>query len=117
MYIFLGTFAVFAVSLEIWRQRSLRDFDALYVVPILAATLLVGNVGIGGICFNEFDDLGTGKALMLWIAVLVCVAGVVVLSSYEGCCHKKYKSDIVIVEQKSEGKGDGKARAALECAA
>jgi len=76
LYLITITFLVTNVIMEIWRQRALRDFDALYVVPIISAALLSGSVLFGGICFNEFDAMRTENGKSLGLGIFVCLMGV-----------------------------------------
>ncbi|GMI42844.1 hypothetical protein TrCOL_g4924 [Triparma columacea] len=71
-------FIAMMLLLEVWRQRALKNYDALFVVPIICALLLSGSVVVGGICFNEFDVITSSEASILGVSVGFCVLGVVV---------------------------------------
>lgn len=71
------------ITMEIYRQRALRQFPALYVVPLISAMLLTGSVILGGICYEEFDALTEREGTGFAISISLCILGVVVLNSKE----------------------------------
>ncbi|GMI27698.1 hypothetical protein TeGR_g9857 [Tetraparma gracilis] len=89
------------VVMEVFRQRALRDFPALYVVPIISAMLLIGSIVMGGVCFGEFEVLSRGEGGGFAASVVMCVIGVAVLSSGGG------KKGAKIAEEGGEGGGEG----------
>ena len=76
LLLFLGT----DIGMECFRQRALRDFPALYVVPTISALMLTGSVVLGGVCFGEFDVLQGGEGAGLAGSIVVCMCGVGVMS-------------------------------------
>ena len=79
-YFIAFCFITSMLLLEVWRQRALKNFDALFVVPIICALLLSGSVVLGGICFNEFEVLTSSEAVLLAVSVVVCMVGVIGIS-------------------------------------
>ena len=76
LYAIVAVFFACDISMEMWRQRALRDFDALFVVPIGSAMILCLTVALGGACFDEIR----GNGLSLGLSVLLCIVGVLGMS-------------------------------------
>ncbi|GMH94939.1 hypothetical protein TrVE_jg8246 [Triparma verrucosa] len=83
IYVVFLLFLATDITMEIFRQRALRQFPALYVVPAISAMLLTGSVVLGGVCFKEFEALTDEEGMGFAIAIFLCIFGVVVLNSKE----------------------------------
>ena len=79
-YMIALCFFTSCLLLEVWRQRALKNFDALFVVPIICAVLLSGSVVLGGICFKEFEVLTSSEGIILGVSVGLCMVGVMGIS-------------------------------------
>ncbi|GMI60246.1 hypothetical protein ScalyP_jg3688 [Parmales sp. scaly parma] len=82
-YLTLLIFLTTDVAMEMFRQRALREFDAIFVVPVISSLLLTGSVILGGFCFNEFDAMSGGEGASLMAAVGLIFFGVCVLAGKE----------------------------------
>jgi len=83
---------------------ALKNFDALFVVPIICALLLSGSVVLGGVCFNEFEVISSSEAGILGVSVGLCMVGVMGISYQPGEEVEKFKERTE--SMKFVGKGD-----------
>merc|ERR1712083_645208 len=77
------------VSLEIFRQKAIKFFDASYVVPIFQVMLILGAALMGAIFFGEFASLTVAELILFILAIFITVFGVAVLAFEVGTLYKK----------------------------
>jgi len=80
--------------LEFFRQRGLSYFHAVYVVPINQVILIVMGTVLGGLYFQEFENMTTVDAVLFSLAILLTVIGVFILAFNSG--NVSEKSDAII---------------------
>eukprot|EP01084_Bolivina_argentea_P277403 473572_1 len=68
------------IGLEKFRQLGLKHFNAFYVVPINQVLLIVMGTILGGIYFQEFQNMAIISGVMFFIAILCTIFGVCVLA-------------------------------------
>ena len=82
------------VSLEFFRQRGLAYFHAVYVVPINQVVLIVMGTVLGGLYFQEFQNMNTTDGVMFSLAILMTVIGVFILAFNSGNVSEKTEAII-----------------------
>ena len=81
MYLMLSLFLLFGnILLEYFRQRSLKLFNSLYVIPIFQVKLIVIGTIFGGLYFNEFISVTTTQLTIFFISVGITACGVFILT-------------------------------------
>lgn len=79
-YIFLVAMVCCNVTMESWKQKSLQQFESVYIVPIFQATLIVLAVVTGGVYFKEFNELKPINLVIFGLGLGTVAAGVYVLA-------------------------------------
>eukprot|EP01084_Bolivina_argentea_P299714 516650_1 len=82
------------VTLEYFRQRAIKFFDATYVVPIFQVLLILGSSTMGAIFFDEFAALSDIQLTLFISAIGITVTGVGVLAFELGTVYKKMLKQI-----------------------
>lgn len=65
---------------EYWRQKALKDYGALYVVPIILVIILVGGTTVGAIYFDELSGLPAWRLVVFILSVAIIVSGICFIS-------------------------------------
>jgi len=81
-------------ALEFFRQRGLSYFHAVYVVPINQVVLIVMGTVLGGLYFQEFDNMSSTDAGLFIVAILMTVIGVFILAFNSGNVSEKTEAII-----------------------
>lgn len=80
-YVFILAFVLCNLSMEIWKQKALQQFESVYIVPVFQAALIVLAVLTGGVYFKEFNDMAALNLVIFFLVGLATVAaGVFVLA-------------------------------------
>lgn len=66
--------------LEYFRQRALKYFDAVIVIPIYQVFLLVGSILMGAMFYDEFDDMATSNIGMFALSIMIILVGIVMMA-------------------------------------
>lgn len=80
-YVFIVAFILCNLSMEIWKQKALQQFESVYIVPVFQAALIVLAVLTGGVFFKEFNSMAALNLVIFFVVGLATVAaGVFVLA-------------------------------------
>jgi len=79
-YLIFGTFLLFNLLMEFFKQRALATFSALIVVPVFQVNLVVLSVIGGAIYFSEFAGMEGWRVGAFTAGLFIVCAGIVVLS-------------------------------------
>lgn len=60
---------------------ALEYGEAIFVIPLYEALAVTGQIFIGGIFFNEFNELSPGAHMRFWFGVTCVICGVIAVSS------------------------------------
>lgn len=93
-YITIFGIIIVNVTLEFFRQKAIKYFDASYVVPIFQVLLILGAAFMGAIFFGEFESLSIMELTLFIIAIIITVIGVAVLAFHVGILYKSMLKQI-----------------------
>lgn len=79
-YWIFGTFLLFNLLMEFFKQKALAQFSALIVVPVFQVNLVVLSVIGGAIYFSEFDGMEGWRIGAFCAGLFIVCAGIVTLS-------------------------------------
>eukprot|EP01084_Bolivina_argentea_P204942 350080_1 len=82
------------IALEFFRQRGLSYFHAVYVVPINQVVLIVMGTILGGLYFEEFDNMPIVDGILFCVAISMTVIGVFILAFNSGNVAEKTEAKI-----------------------
>lgn len=60
--------------------RALKQFDGLFIIPVLQAFFVFWTIVVGGVFFREFDEFTWGQSLGFILGVLTVLFGVFMLA-------------------------------------
>lgn len=78
--VFMFVFAVLNVHFLNMGLADVDEGDAVYVIPIYEAAAIAGQIMVGGIFFQEFDQLTNVQQVSFWGGVFCVVFGIVLVS-------------------------------------
>lgn len=79
--LFLIPFMLFAMISRL--NLSIKYFDQLEIIPVYQSSIILLNVLVGGVMFNEFQYLTWSKFAWFSVGAALCIAGtLVVLEKY-----------------------------------
>jgi len=79
-YLFLPAMLFFIFSQLHWMAVALKNFDALYVVPVFQCFFIIVSTLGGAVFFQEFASFSVLQAIMFPIGVIITLIGVWILS-------------------------------------
>lgn len=79
-YLFLPTMLFFIFSQLHWMAVALKNFDALYVVPVFQCFFIIVSTLGGAVFFQEFASFSVLQGIMFPIGVVITLIGVWILS-------------------------------------
>mmetsp|Transcript_17420 Transcript_17420/g.21440 ORF Transcript_17420/g.21440 Transcript_17420/m.21440 type:complete len:426 (-) Transcript_17420:84-1361(-) len=79
-YVTFGIFLILICALEYFRQKALRLYNSLYVIPIFQVGLIIYGTVLGGLFFNEFNQLSQLNLTFFFISLAITVCGVGLLA-------------------------------------
>eukprot|EP01083_Nonionella_stella_P020365 56471_1 len=64
------------LCLEYFRQRALKYFAALFVIPIYQVLLVIGSILMGAMYFNEFEAISAYYFALFMVAIGIILVGI-----------------------------------------
>merc|ERR1712048_333303 len=66
--------------LEYFRQRALKYFDAIIVIPVYQVFLLIGSILMGAMYFGEFKSVPLNELGLFVLSIMVILVGIVMMA-------------------------------------
>eukprot|EP01084_Bolivina_argentea_P308056 532567_1 len=79
-YIYIIGIFVINFLLEMYRQKGLRIFGAIYIIPIYQVFVITLGTTMGAIYFNEMENMTTFNSILFISSVFITCIGVIILA-------------------------------------
>lgn len=92
-YVLLVGAVFFATSNLYFLTKAMREYEALFMGAIFEGSLIVAACVSGCVVFSEMDGLAAWEVCLYWLAVLVIVAGIMLVAL--GCAEQEKTREVV----------------------
>ena len=79
-YVYIGGIFIINFLLEMFRQKGLRSFGAIYVIPIYQVLVITVGTTMGAIYFKEMHNMKILNASLFLLSVFITCCGVIILA-------------------------------------
>lgn len=79
-YVYIGGIFLINFLLEMFRQKGLRAFGAIYVIPIYQVLVITMGTTMGAIYFKEMKNMKILNVILFLVSVFVTCLGVIILA-------------------------------------
>lgn len=87
--------------MEYFKQRALKYFGALLVIPIYQVLLVIGSILMGAMYFDEFKDMEGSEIALFALAIFIILLGIGLMALNFGSDKKK-----ILSKNKDRGNND-----------
>ena len=97
-YLVLSIFIILLICVEYFRQKALKLFNNLYVIPLFQCQLIIYGTTLGGLFFDEIQSLSDWHRLIFFIGIFCIIIGVTILTSSSILIKKYKKGESISIE-------------------